>query len=127
MKTGGGVRVPVRVRRALVRRPSLRNGERLMIAGLALAVVVALGLLMGFALGGCRGGTELAAPCDTMTLGGLQLECRALVRAKCARSDAGVVSEECPELKACSKRIQEWKACDGGSGVGAAGARTAVE
>lgn len=73
-------------------------------------------LLFVLALVGCKG-TELAAPCDSLTLTELTAECRTKVRAACAR-DAGVVDESCPTLKACDARIKAWHDCrDGGAGV----------
>ena len=80
----------------------------------------AVAVAMGFALFSCRGAAGPPAPCDDVTLAELTVECRAEVRAACARSDAGLVDESCPTLKACDQRIANWLSCHvGDAGAGA--------
>ena len=65
-------------------------------------------------------GGDLPAPCDSLTLAQLQIECRQKVRASCARDADDKVDESCPVLIECSKRIHEWRDCsDAGAQAGA--------
>lgn len=57
-----------------------------------------------------RSSTDLAAPCDSMTLASLTADCRTKVRANCAR-DAGIVDEACPTLITCDAKIKTWLSC----------------
>lgn len=92
-------------------RDSGRDVKLLTVACLVLGLIVVVSALL-FLMTGCAAArSELPAPCDDSTLAAIALDCRALVRAKCERSDAGVVSELCPELIACRRRVAEWRAC----------------
>lgn len=72
-------------------------------------------------VGACRAlGGDLPAPCDTLTLQQLKIECRQKVRASCARDVNDKVDEKCSVLRECVKRIHDWRDCgDTGSDAGA--------
>ncbi len=65
-------------------------------------------------------GGDLPAPCDTLTLYQLRIECRQKVRAACPRDVTDKVDESCPTLIECQNRIRAWKDCsDAGAEAGA--------
>jgi hypothetical protein len=99
------------------------DGWRVLTAALCTAILLLFTVATVWLLSGCRGPAALPAPCDELTLAGVVAECRSAVRSGCARSDAGVVDEDCAVLRECDRRIAAWKACrDGGVGIGAGGA-----
>lgn len=101
----------------------LSTGERVFIVSVAVAAFAAVLSLVAL-LSGCHVG-ELAAPCDTMTLGTVRAACHQAVRKDCARNAADVVDETCPTLIECQRRIESWRACsysDAGVPVSTGGA-----
>jgi hypothetical protein len=80
----------------------------------AMLVVLAMAVAAHW-LTGCAARQELPAPCDTVTLAKLTTDCHWLVRANCARDDAGTVDESCETLKQCDATINRWRDCDGGA------------
>ncbi len=87
-------------------------------------LVVVGAVWIAFCASNCKPPADLAAPCDSITLAQKAVDCRALVRAKCHRSDAGAVDEACPELQQCSAWGRLWLACQAdGAALEEAGAK----
>lgn len=86
----------------------------------AAAVVAGLGFIIWVLLtvSGCTPASSLPPPCDPLTLADGAMQCRALVRAQCPRSDSGAVDESCAVLKQCDKWVDDWHACRADAGTG---------
>ena len=52
-------------------------------------------------------GATVAGPCGDTALGAIVLECRARKLTECK----GMSDEQCPLIKECDRRIDEWEAC----------------
>lgn len=70
---------------------------------------IAVGAFVAAVAGGCSAPQEKPA-CSYQALSAIVAECTAKMASEC-NLDGGEVDENCPAVKACDQRIDNWRAC----------------